>query len=90
MGIARSVCKTNAKLAIKNRRESQTETEFRETLSFLLCEVFAIAKVKLLRSEVRAIARVKLSLPSLRRRRNFTHEVNFTIEDNFTCPQGQT
>ena len=22
-------------------------------------------------------------------RRNFTHEVNFTIEDNFTCPKGK-
>ena len=32
---------------------------------------------------------VKLSLPLLRRRRNFTHEVNFTIEDNFTCPKGK-
>ena len=32
---------------------------------------------------------VKLSLPLLRRRRNFTHEVNFTIADNFTCPKGK-
>ncbi|MBQ2876274.1 MAG: hypothetical protein IJE25_04640 [Clostridia bacterium] len=22
-------------------------------------------------------------------RRNFTHEVNFTIRDNFTCPKGK-
>ncbi|MBQ2710902.1 MAG: hypothetical protein IJF66_03045 [Clostridia bacterium] len=22
-------------------------------------------------------------------RRNFTHEVNFTIEDNFICPKGK-
>ena len=22
-------------------------------------------------------------------RRNFTHKVNFTIEDNFTCPKGK-
>ena len=34
MGIARSVCKTNAKLAIKNRRESNTEV-IRDALSFL-------------------------------------------------------
>ncbi len=32
---------------------------------------------------------VKLSLLLLRRRRNFTHEVNFTIADNFTCPKGK-
>ena len=32
---------------------------------------------------------VKLSLPLLRRRRNFTREVNFTIADNFTCPKGK-
>ena len=39
MGIARGICSTNAKLARvhdKNRRESNTETKFREALSFLL------------------------------------------------------
>ena len=38
----------------KNRRESNAEVKIRNTLSFLLCEVFAVAKVKLLRSEVYA------------------------------------
>ena len=74
----------------KSRRESHTETEFRETLSFLYCEVFAIAKVKLLRSEVRAIARVKLSLPTLPKAKLHYPQDNFTYEVNFTCPQGQT
>ena len=58
----------------------------------------ALAKVKLLRSEVFAIAKVKFVLRTsevkfahhFAVRRNFTHEVNFTIEDNFTCPNGQT
>ena len=38
---------------------------------------------------------MKLSLPELlcnsyfAVRRNFTHKVNFTIEDHFTCPKGK-
>ncbi|MBR2986420.1 MAG: hypothetical protein IKC63_00220, partial [Clostridia bacterium] len=44
--------------------------------------VFAIAKVKLLRSEVKFAHHFAV-------RRNFTHKVNFTIEDNFTCPKGK-
>ncbi len=41
----------------------------------------------LFRSEVCAIAQVKLSLPlNFAIRRNFTHGVNFTIDNNFTCP----
>ena len=37
-------------------------------LFFFVCEVFANAKVKLLRSEVCVAAQVKLSLPLLRRK----------------------
>ena len=65
---------------------------------FGVSEVFANAKVKLLRSEVFAIAKVKFVLRTsevkfahhFAVRRNFTHEVNFTYEVNFTCPNGQT
>ena len=82
--------KYKCEIGNKSKRESSAETKFRKTLSYLCCEVFAAAKVKLLRSKAWILAQVKSSLPSLRRGRNFTYEVNFTIEDHFTCPQGQT
>ena len=63
---------------------------------------FCYRKSEVASSEACAEAQVKLNLPTLpkakltlagslfRRYVPYTHEVNFTIEDNFTCPQGQT
>ncbi len=56
----------------------------------LICEVFAIAKVKLLYSEVCTIAQVKLSLPTLPKAKLHYPQDNFTYVVNFTCPNGQT
>ena len=63
---------------------------------FSVCEVFADAKVKLRCSEVCAKLLCNFYAPSEVKfahnfavRRNFTHEVNFTIGDNFTCPKGK-
>ncbi len=53
-------------------------------------EVFANAKVKLLRGEVRATARVKLSLPTLPKAKLHYPQDIFTYLVNFTCPLGQT
>ena len=55
---------------------------------FLLVKFFAIAKVKLLHSDMLRTSEVKFA-HNFAVRRNFTHEVNFTIEDNFTCPKGK-
>jgi len=51
-------------------------------------EIFAVAKVKLRYCAVKLLAgaRSEVKFAVLCRRQNFTHEMNFTIEDNFTCP----
>ena len=86
---------------ITTERENKS-VRSRNVLSFSDSEVFAVAKVKLLCSEVCAVHKwscyaVKFVLCTsevkfahhFAVRRNFTHEVNFTIEDNFTCPKGK-
>ena len=52
-------------------------------------EVFAIAKVKLLCSEVWTCIQVKLSLPTLPKAKLHYPQDNFTYAVNFTCPFGK-
>ena len=64
-----------------------------DVLSFSAGDVFADAKVMLYASLIMMLlvkARNDVMFSHFAAGRNFTHEVNFTIADNFTGPKGQT